>query len=89
MVTTINPNFPNDFHPRVAAEAHEAALDLPVCVDRLLHQSGVLKTAQGFFEVKLSPDASPEDIEVLLYRAWKDPCCHSAFAEVVEKVSTA
>ncbi|KAL1951638.1 hypothetical protein VTO73DRAFT_787 [Trametes versicolor] len=68
VVTTINPNFPNDFHPRVAAEAHEASLDLP-----------------GYFEVKLSPDASPEDIEVLLYRAWKDPCCHSAFAEVVEK----
>ncbi|KAI0778549.1 mediator complex subunit Med5-domain-containing protein [Trametes elegans] len=39
----------------------------------------------GFFEVKLSPDASPDDIEVLLYRAWKDPCCHAAFAEVVVK----
>ncbi|KAI0375369.1 hypothetical protein BV20DRAFT_265653 [Pilatotrama ljubarskyi] len=68
IVTTINPNLPNDFHPRVASEANEAGLDLP-----------------GYFEVKLSPDASPEDIEVLLYRTWRDPCCHAAFAEVVVK----
>ncbi|KAI0673502.1 mediator complex subunit Med5-domain-containing protein [Trametes maxima] len=39
----------------------------------------------GYFEAKLSPDASPEDIEVLLFRAWRDPCCHAAFAEVVAK----
>ncbi|CDO76644.1 hypothetical protein BN946_scf184868.g58 [Trametes cinnabarina] len=39
----------------------------------------------GYFEAKLSPEASPEDIEVLLYRAWKDPCCHASFAEVVVK----
>ncbi|KAI0800903.1 hypothetical protein C8Q74DRAFT_1345580 [Fomes fomentarius] len=39
----------------------------------------------GFFEGKLSSDASPEDIEVLLYRAWRDPCCHAAFADVVMK----
>ncbi|KAI0660442.1 mediator complex subunit Med5-domain-containing protein [Cubamyces menziesii] len=39
----------------------------------------------GYFEARLSPDASPEDIEVLLYRAWRDPCCHAAFAEVVVK----
>ena len=42
---------------------------------------------QGFFEAKLSSDASPEDMEVLLFRAWKDPCCHAAFAEVVVKAS--
>ncbi|TFK91700.1 hypothetical protein K466DRAFT_573561 [Polyporus arcularius HHB13444] len=41
--------------------------------------------AGGYFEGKLSSDATPEDIEVLLYRAWKDPCCHAAFAEVVVK----
>ncbi|KAH9847349.1 mediator complex subunit Med5-domain-containing protein [Lenzites betulinus] len=68
VVTIINPNLPNDFHPRVASEAQDAGFDLP-----------------GYFEAKLSPDASPEDIEVLLYRAWRDPCCHAAFAEVVEK----
>ncbi|KAI8980648.1 mediator complex subunit Med5-domain-containing protein [Trametes punicea] len=39
----------------------------------------------GYFEAKLSPEASPEDIEVLLFRAWRDPCCHAAFAEVVVK----
>ncbi|TBU48171.1 mediator complex subunit Med5-domain-containing protein [Dichomitus squalens] len=39
----------------------------------------------GYFEAKLCPEATPEDIEVLLYRAWKDPCCHAAFAEVVVK----
>ncbi|KAI1793915.1 mediator complex subunit Med5-domain-containing protein [Ganoderma leucocontextum] len=40
---------------------------------------------QGYFEAKLCPEASPDDIEVLLYRAWRDPCCHAAFAEVVVK----
>ncbi|KAH9944074.1 uncharacterized protein BXZ73DRAFT_87039 [Epithele typhae] len=39
----------------------------------------------GYFEGKLSSESSPEDIEVMLYRAWKDPCSHSAFAEVVVK----
>ncbi|KAI0721268.1 hypothetical protein C8T65DRAFT_228522 [Cerioporus squamosus] len=39
----------------------------------------------GYFEGKLSSDATPEDIEILLYRAWKDPCCHAAFADVVVK----
>ncbi|KAI0639768.1 mediator complex subunit Med5-domain-containing protein [Trametes polyzona] len=68
VVASINPHQPNDFHPRMAAEAQEANLDLA-----------------GYFEAKLSPDASPADIEVLLYRAWKDPCCHAAFADVVVK----
>ena len=41
---------------------------------------------QGFFEAKLPSDANTDDIEVLLSRAWKDPCCHAAFAQVVMKV---
>ncbi len=31
-VATINPNLSNDFHPRVATEAQEAGVDLPVSV---------------------------------------------------------
>ena len=30
VVATIQPNLSNDFHPRVATEAQEAGVDLPV-----------------------------------------------------------
>ncbi|KAI0830678.1 mediator complex subunit Med5-domain-containing protein [Trametes gibbosa] len=85
VVAIINPNLPNDFHSRVVSEAQDAGLDLPASDLMVLTRPRVLTVQQGYFETKLSPEASPEDIEVLLYRAWRDPCCHAAFAEVVEK----
>ncbi|OBZ79167.1 Mediator of RNA polymerase II transcription subunit 5 [Grifola frondosa] len=61
----------NDFHPRLLLDAQDAGLELP--------------TTQAYFEAKLSADASLEDMEALLQKAWRDPCSHAAFAEVVMK----
>lgn len=58
-VATINPNLSNDFHPRVATDAQEAGVDIPVSdCPRCRHDATINKYA-GVFRSKIMPRSKP------------------------------